>query len=337
MFKKVFPLILSMILTIFILAGCSGSQAEHPTDMKKVVFMLDWVPNTNHTGVYVAKEKGYFAQKGLDVEIVQPSQGGTSDLVATGKAQFGVGQQEEITMARASGVPIVSIAAVIQHNTSGFASKKELDIVSPKDFEGRTYGGWGAASEEATVKSVMLKAGADSSKLDIINIGTTDFFTAINRDIDFAWIFYGWTGIEAEMRGVSLNTIMVRELDEALDYYTPVLFASEQVIGDDPEMVRDFLAAVSMGYNFAAENPDQAADILLKEVPELDTELVKRSQRWLSPRYKDDASRWGEQKREVWQNYTRWMQEQSLLPADVDIDSAFTNEFLPQIKGSQEN
>lgn len=332
--------LLTIALAATVAAGCGkgagdGKQAADNKDpaqsgkARKVVFMLDWVPNTNHTGIYAAREKGYFAGRGLEVDILQPSQGGTTDLVATGKAQFGVSSQEEITMARSAGVPLVSIAAIVQHNTSGFASRKEKNIVSPRDFEGKRYGGWGSASEEATIKAVMQRAGADPSKLTMINTGTSDFFASISRDIDFGWIFYGWTGIEAEIRGVPLNMIWVRDLDPALDFYTPVLFTSEEVIRSDPQLVRDFLAAAGEGYGFSAENPDQAAEILIKQVPELNGELVKRSQRWLSPRYRDDAPRWGEQKKEVWQGYTAWMQQQKLLPGSVEVEKAFTNEFLP--------
>lgn len=333
--KRSVPIFILLLALALVAAGCGKKPVKEPKAAekaekpRKVVFMLDWVPNTNHTGIYVAREKGYFAQKGLEVEIVQPSQGGTTDLVATGKAQFGVSSQEEITLARSSGVPLISVAAVIQHNTSGFASKKESNIKGPKDFEGKRYGGWGSASEEAMLKAVMLKAGADPAKLKFINIGTSDFFAAIRRDIDFAWIFYAWTGVEAEIRGVPLNVIMVKDLDPVLDYYTPVLFTSDSVVKNDPKLVRDFLAAASMGYSFAADNPEQAAEILLKQVPELNPDLVRRSQKWLSPKYRDDAPRWGEQKKEVWQNYAAWMERQKLLSGSVDVNRAFTNEFLP--------
>ncbi|MFZ5633987.1 MAG: ABC transporter substrate-binding protein [Bacillota bacterium] len=333
--KKKLSVFICLLVLAAAVAGCGKGPgdgrkaAEKPEKPRKITFMLDWVPNTNHTGIYVAREKGYFAQKGLDVEIVQPSQGGATDLVATGKAQFGVSCQEEITMARAAGVPIVSIAAVIQHNTSGFASKSESNIKRPRDFAGKRYGGWGAASEEAVLRAVVQRDGADPNKVKIFNIGTSDFFAAISKDIDFAWIFYGWTGIEAELRGMPLNMIMLKDLDPVLDYYTPVLFTNESVIKNDPQLVRDFLAAASMGYNFAADNPDQAAEILLKQVPELNAELVRKSQKWLSPRYRDDAPRWGEQKKEVWQKYTAWMEQHKLLPGSVDADRAFTNEFLP--------
>ncbi|MFZ5641959.1 MAG: ABC transporter substrate-binding protein [Bacillota bacterium] len=331
-----FICIVSVILAVVLAAGGCGKKSEPVSgkagsELKKVTLMLDWTPNTNHTGIYVAKEKGYFTEKGLDVEIIEPSQGGTNELVATGKAQFGVSYQEDVTMARASGVPITSVAAVVQHNTSCFASKKQSGIASPRDFQGKRYGGWGSASEEAVLKAVMKKDGADPEKTKIINIGTSDFFTAINRDIDFAWIYYAWTGIEAEIRGVPLSVIMLKDLDTALDYYTPVLIAGDQVIQKDPGLVRDFLEATSKGYSYAAENPEQSAEILLKQVPDLNPQLVRNSQKWISPRYKDDARRWGEQKKEVWQNYTAWMEKHNLLPGKVDVEKCFTNQYLPGV------
>lgn len=330
--RRVACLLVFFVAAAAAVSGCGNKKEVVPgpeVKERKVTVMLDWTPNTNHTGLYVAKEKGFFSEKGLLVDIVQPSQGGTTELVATGKAQFGVSYQEDVTMARASGVPIVSLAAVVQHNTSGFASKKQTNITSPGDFQGKRYGGWGSASEEAVLKAVMEKAGADPKKTKIINIGTSDFFTAINRDIDFAWIYYSWTGIEAELKGVPLNTIMLKDLDPVLDYYTPVLISSDQIIQSDPQLVRDFMDAVARGYQFAGENPDAAAELLLKQVPELNPDLVKNSQRWISPRYRDDARRWGEQKKEVWVNYADWMERHNLLPGRVEAEKCFTNDYLP--------
>ncbi|EPZ62385.1 NMT1/THI5 like family protein [[Clostridium] sordellii ATCC 9714] len=96
--------------------------------------VLDWTPNTNHTGLYVALEKGYFKDEGLNVEIVQPSEGGASTLVATGKADFGISYQEEVTFAKTSKdpLPIKAVATILQHNTSGFASPKEKILLHQK-------------------------------------------------------------------------------------------------------------------------------------------------------------------------------------------------------------
>ncbi|WP_217589512.1 ABC transporter substrate-binding protein [Lentibacillus saliphilus] len=304
----------------------NATKAE-TTDISVV---LDWTPNTNHTGLYVAKEKGYFADEGLNVDIILPGEAGADQLVASGKAEFGVSYQESITEARIQDIPIVSIAAVIQHNTSGFASPKEKGITSPADFAGHTYGGWGAPVEKAVLDSLMQQEDADVEKVDIVNMGDTDFFTAVQRDIDFAWVFYGWTGVEAELRGEALNMVYLTDYSEKLDYYTPVLTTNEKMIADNPDVIKAFLAAASKGYQFAIDHPEQAADILIAEVPDLDADLVKASQKWLAPKYTDDAPRWGEQKLSTWENYASWMFEHDLLEKELDADAAFTNEFLPE-------
>jgi len=306
--------------------GQTGPGGDNPT---KVTVVLDWVPNTNHTGMYVAQAKGFYAAEGLAVDIIQPTAGGTAQLIAAGQGDFGVSYQEEVTLARTAGLPIKSIAAVIQHNTSGFASHVNRGITSPKDFEGKKYGGWGSPVEQAMIKALMDKYGADATKVEEINIGTMDFFQSIERDIDFAWIYYGWTGIEAELRGVPLNVIMLHEEDSALDFYTPVLIASEKTLSDKPELAEKFLRATARGCQLAIEQPDAAAEILLQAVPELDPALVKASQKWLSTRYQDDAPYWGFQKTEVWAAYAEWMFERKLLEQRLDAPAAFTNKFLP--------
>jgi len=337
MVKKYMIWLLALVLLVC--SGCAAGNKEGAAAKEKatagvaprdVTIMLDWVPNTNHTGLYVALDKGWYKEEGLKARIVEPTEGGTTQLVATGKAQFGVSYQEDVTMARSSNVPVVSIAAVIQHNTSGFASKKETGITRPKDMEGKRYGGWGSPTEEAMIKAVMESDGGDFSKVKIFNIGTSDFFTAINRDVDFAWIYYGWTGIEAEQRGIDLNFLELRKLDPALDYYTPVLITSEKLATENPELVKKFMRATSRGYEYAAQHPDEAAQILLKYAPEANKNLVLASQKYLSPRYQDDAARWGEQKGEVWERYAKWLYQRKLLPDMIDTAKAYTNQFLPK-------
>ena len=330
--KKV---LIVLVVFIFFATGC-GAEPENDSvlsnsgDLEEVTVVLDWTPNTNHTGLYVAEHEGYFAEESLDVEILLPGEATPEQLVASGQADFGISYQENVTYARTQDVPIVSIAAIIQHNTSGFASLKEAGIEKPKDFEGKVYGGWGSPIEEAVMDTIMRIDGADINQVEYVNIGNTDFFTAVERgDIDFAWIYYGWTGIEAELRDIALNMIYLNEYSDALDYYTPVIITSEKMIAEKEQTIRNFLKAVAKGYQFAIEKPDEAAEILSEAVPELDRDLVKKSQEWLAPRYQDDAPRWGEQKLEIWENFARWMEEHGLLEKTLDSEKAFTNEFLP--------
>ncbi|MDQ0196575.1 ABC transporter substrate-binding protein [Paenibacillus wynnii] len=339
--KKVLMLCLTCMLVIAI-AGCGSNNGntgatpeataaatDAPKTLTKIKVALDWTPNTNHTGLYAAKDLGFYTEEGLDVEIVQPGAAGADTMVASGEAAFGISAQEALTLARLQGVPLVSIAAIIQHNTSGFAAPKDRNIKTPKDFEGKTYGGWGSPAEEAAMKAIMDPEGGDVKKVKIVNIGEADYFTAVKRDIDFAWIFYAWTGIEAELRGEPLDMQYLKDYAPQLDYYTPVLTTSEKAIAENPELVKAFLKATSKGYQYAIDKPEEAAAILTKAVPDLDAKLVLASQKWLSPKYTEDAARWGEQKAEVWKNYADWMYGLKLLDKPLDTTKAFTNDFLP--------
>ncbi|MBM7540243.1 ABC transporter substrate-binding protein [Amphibacillus cookii] len=317
-----------LVMFLLILVGCE--QAQETAASAQLSVMLDWTPNTNHTGLYVAQEQGYFEAEGLDVEILLPGQTGADQVVASGQADIGIGSQQAVTLARAQDVPIVSVAAIIQHNTSGFAAPVDRSIASPSDFEGKTYGGWGDPIEEAMLDALMMRDQADIDQVEIINIGQADFFTAVEREVDFAWIYYGWTGIEAEVRGIDLDILYLTDYAEELDYYTPVFFANEKLIDEDPEMIEKFVAAVAKGYQDAIQDPDQAAGILLDAVPDLDEELVYASQAWLADWYQAEADQWGIQQLEVWQNYANWLDDNGLIEHNPDVSKAFTNQFLPE-------
>ena len=325
--KRLF-LIIVLLIIVLIPTAC-GSPADE--ELIPITFLLDWVPNTNHTGIFVAEVNGYFEESGLAVKIIQPGEVYPEAAVASGSADFGITFQEQVTLARSDDVPIVSIAAVLQHNTSGFASAADLNVTSPADFEGLRYGAWGSPFETPTLEVLMICAGADFSKLEMLNTGWADPLALIAEDqIDMAWIFYGWQGFQAQQQGVDLNVVMMEDYFDCIpDYYTPVVIASEDTIANKPKVVSAFVEALSRGYDFAIENPGEAAELLLAAVPELDTELVKVSQNWLSEYYQADAPRWGEQKESVWQDYSDWMVEHGILSAPISASDAFTNEFLP--------
>lgn len=335
--KKILSLALVGLLAIAGLSACSGennaSKSGEGDKLEKVTLVLDYTPNTNHTGIYLAKEKGYYKDQGIDLEIIQPSDSDSVTLVASDKAQFGVSYQEDVTYAltrEKDPLPVKAIATIIQHNTSGFAAPVEKNIKTAKDFEGKTYGGWGSPSEEAIIKLAMEKQGADFNKLKRVDIGKDDYFTATKKNIDFAWVFDAWTGVEARLKNVKLDYIPIKDIDPALDYYTPILITNNKTIKENPELVKKFMAATSKGYEDAIKDPSGAADILSKAVPELDKGLVKASQEYLAKLYKDDAQKWGQMKAEVWKNYAKFMQDNGLIKKALNVDEAFTNEFLPE-------
>lgn len=338
--KRIIALLCLLIFLTIAALGCSSEKSiddpsetvpgsEGSSKLKKVTFVLDWTPNTNHTGVYAAKVKGFFEEEGLDVSIIQPGESSADQLVASNTAQFGVSYQEGVTFARASGIPLVSLAAVIQHNTSGFGALKSKGIVSPKDFEGKKYGGWGSEVEAAMVKQVVKDAGGDPEKVKILTTGTSDFLQASESgQIDFAWIFEGWDYTNALNKGAEVDFIPLRQLSDVFDYYTPVIVTNEDNIKNNRELVEKFMRAVQKGYKFTISNPAEAAECLLKLAPELDRELVTKSQKFLASKYQDDAPYWGMQKKEVWDRYMKWLHKNKFIDSEIDVEKAFTNEFL---------
>ena len=330
--RKSISLVSAVILTCGLISGCSNKNTKNQdSNLEKVTVVLDWTPNTNHTGLYVALDKGYYKEEGLDVEIVQPSDGSASTLIATGKGDFGVSYQEDVTYALTSDepLPIKAIATIIQHNTSGFASPSSKNIKTVKDFENKTYGGWGAESEKATLNAVMSNNGADFNTVKLVDIGEDDFFTSTKGEVDISNVFEGWTCIEGKLRGEDVNFIATRDLDKRLDYYTPLLITNNSILNDNPDLAKKFLSATTKGYEDCISQPEESAKILLKYAPEINEDLAIESQKYLADKYIDDASRWCEMKDSVWNNYTDFMKEYKLINKDMKASDAYTNEFLP--------
>ncbi len=316
---------LALLLVVGLLTGgCINPETEQ---LESVTLLLDWTPNTNFSGIYAAIDRGYYREEGLEVELVQ-APGSVIQMVGANRAEFGFSFQEEVTFARLAEIPVVSIAAVIQHNSSGFIALKESGITSPSDFEGKSYGGWGSPIEEATIRALMKRREADFSQVEMITTGEVDQLISIEREADFAWIFFGWTGIEAELKGLDFTFIELRSEDPALDYYTPVIISSEALINTNPELVRSFMRATAKGYHLAITNPEEAANILLAAVPELNPDLVLASQLWLAERYQAEAEKWGLQKLDTWENYGQWLLENGLIAELPEMEKAFTNNFL---------
>ena len=319
---------LTALLLLAILACCAVALAE--TELTDVTVILDYIPNTNHTGMYVALDRGYYAEAGLNVQIIEPTEGATNTLVAVGKGDFGVAYQEDITLAHAMDepLPIRAIAALIQHNTSGFVSWAGKNITSVKDFAGKTYAGWGGPGEAAVLRAVMEAEGLDFDTLTmVISDGN---FTALEKDVDLMWFFEAWDSVICAMNGFELNYIPVRELDERLDYYTPVIITNEDMIANHPDTVRAFLEASRRGYLDAIADPEACAAVLNKYAPDYSLEMLTISQKYLADKFMEGSDRWGEMKQQVWDNYTDFMVEYGVLDAPIDSAELYTNDFLPE-------
>ena len=329
----------AMVLTMMLgMAACGNQQApqdEANGEKEKITFVLDWTPNTNHTGLYVALANGYFDEAGLDVEVVQPPEDGAEVLVASGKAQFGVSFQDSMAPALAGEevLPITAVAAVIQHNTSGIISRAGEGMDTPKGLEEHKYATWDMAVEKATIQQVMKADGGDFAKVELIPSTVTDEVSALqSKSVDAIWIFYAWAGIACEVAGLETDYFAFADIDPVFDFYTPVIISNNDFLNENPETVKAFLSALSKGYEYAIENPKEAADILMEAAPELkdSAELVYSSQEYLAEQYVADAERWGEFDAVRWAAFFNWLNDNQLLEGSLDSASGFTNDYLPE-------
>lgn len=311
-------------------AACGGDDDD---DLEHVTLMLNWTPNTHHNGIYVAWDMGWYEDAGLDVTIIEPGQNIVEQAVASGNAQFGVSIQEGVIPARAEGLPIVSIGAIIQHNDSSLISLSEEGIQRPRDLAGKKYGGFGGPLETEIIRELVACDGADPDDVDFVEVGNVDYVVGMEQDrFDFAWVFESWDVLRArEVLGAEVNSIKFSdELDCIPDWYTPLFITTESMIAERPDTVRRFMEATAQGYEFAIENPEEAGEALLRGAPELDRALVVASSEYMASRFVDQGRPWGLQDEEVWRRFEEFLRAAGLTSKEVDITAAYTNEFLPE-------
>jgi ABC-type nitrate/sulfonate/bicarbonate transport system substrate-binding protein len=327
--KRMTAVVLSALMGAMLVSCTPESPAKDP--VVEITLVLDWTPNTNHTGFYVALEKGYFEEEGLKVNIVQPPEDGATMMVASGQAQFGIDFQDSLSPVFTSEdkIPVEVVAALIQHNTSGVISLKEDGINSPKDLEGKNYATWDLPIEQAMMKNVVESDGGDFSKVNLIPEYVENEPAALQQDIDAIWVYYAWGGISCNQAGLDTNIFYFKDITPEFDYYSPVIIANSDWIAANPKAAKGFLTATKRGYEDAIANPSEAADILCKQVPELDPALVKESQEWISAQYKADVDRWGYIDQKRWDAFFTWLYENELSD-EIPAGYGFTNDYLPE-------
>ena len=337
-FKRVRPSVCILAAAAAIgVIGCSKDgeavSAENGVAKKNVTIVLDWTPNTNHTGLFAAKELGYFDEAGIHAEIVQPPEGSTTALIGAGKAEFGISFQDTLakTFASDAPMPVTAVAAILQHNTSGVISLKKSGIAAPKDMSGKRYSTWDDPIELAILKKIVTDDGGDFESIIKVpyseNIMAQIQDTSVNGS-DSGWVYYAWDGIAFNVKKLDTNFINFADYGKELDYYTPVLIASDSYLKNNKEEAAAVVAAIKKGYEYAVSNPKEAADMLLKNAPELDKDLVYASQQWISGQYIADADGFGIIDADRWNGFYKWLFDNRLIEKAIPENYGFSNEYL---------
>ena len=282
-FSKAIAILGSIAMLVGVAAcGQSNDSTKTAADgngLTKVTFMLSWAPDTNHIGVYVAKNKGYFKQAGLDMDIVAVAQAGAEQAVNNGMADFALSNLTNVGIYTLKGAKIKQVMQVQQKPSAIWCSlASNKDIKSPKDFDGKTFATFGSNESDAVIRR-MIQTDGGKGTFDKVTVGTSTFQTLSSKKADFGGFYATWEGVQADMYGPKLNCFTEPDYGVPGNADTIGIITSNKTISSNPTLVRKFVQATKKGYEYAYSHPDDAAAILVKEAPDANLKLdfVKKS------------------------------------------------------------
>lgn len=298
--------------------------------LEPVCVALDWTPNTNHTGFYVARNKGWYRDAGLDVEFRSPHvdeyKSTPASHVTSGTALFAVTPSESVishyTHPAGDRPKVVAVATLLQASTSAIVSLKSSGIDRPAKLDGKRYASYAARYEGRIVQQMIINDGGKGDYQELTPAMLGIWNTLLKGDADATWVFMGWEGIQAQLQGVELNVFKLE--DYKVPYgYSPVLIALPQTLSERQDLVRKFISTTARGYQEAAKHPEEAAKILFDEVaadtascplPQpLELEMLLAAQAFTSKHYLTPAGQWGVMSVDVWKSFLDWLSNQGLL------------------------
>ena len=342
-FTKRAGILLSLVFVISLLAAACGggsptstpvptdspTPTAEPIELSEVSIALDWFPWANHSGLFIAQERGYFEEQGLKVNIYVPGDPSTVlQTVAAGRDDFGISYQPELLIAREQGITAVSIMAMVQHPLNSVMALKESGIAEPKDMMGKKIGSPGLPSDEALIDTMLRSQGLTIDDVEMVNVGFDLVPALISKNVDaIVGAYWVHESISATNQGFELN-IMRMEQNGVPDFYELVIVANEEKIAQDPDLVQSFVRGVTRGYQDAIADPQDAVQLLKRVKPEVDWAIEIPGVELLAPLWATDNGVCGWQEEARWKDFAEWLVDTGRLSASTDPMAAFDNSFV---------
>ena len=292
------------------------------SQMSKISVALDWTPNTNHAGFFVANARGLYKAAGIEVDFLSPLDNNYQQTprqrVESGEVHFGIAPSETVISCHTSDKPrqegkrLVAVAALLQTQTSAIVTLKSSGIDSPKQLDGKKYASYEGRFEMPIIQQLIRDDGGEGTAIEVKpgEHGLGIFNTLLNRPEEYhaTWVFMPWEGVIAKSKGVELN---VFDLEQIPYGYTPILVGREDVLDSMLSTVKAFLSATAQGYKLAAQNPEESAQIVCQVAThkgiELSQDIVKESAKELAPAFLTAEGSWGCMEAARWEKFTAWL------------------------------
>ena len=292
------------LIFLIILGSISGCSTNNSINIG-----LDYIPNTNHIGIYVAKELGYYGD--LNVNIIKSGDISVETLIDQQQLDVGFSYSENVLQAINSNLKVQSNYAIFNHNSSALISKKDKNIISINDLINKTYCGWGSEFEQKLLESFVGEKIYNTMQ---IKTTTTDFINSPDS-CDIFWIYEGWTDVYSTLNNIEYNIIPLNNID----FYTPVIISNPTI---DNKNLYLFFKKTAEGYNYAKNNPQHATEIFLKYNPEYDYNFIFNS----LEKIKSNINSSGYQNPDIWNNFINYCYKYNLI--DNNIDNPYTNKYI---------
>ncbi len=291
--------------------------------MEHLKVVLDWFPNTNHTGMLIAKKRGWFEEAGLDVEI----DGQVHGEMELHGADFVCGPEIAMLECMQRGIPLTGIAVFTQKCDSGIVSLKSSGITRPRELMGKRLTHWTPEWFHKSISRLVEEDGGDYSKIHLVNMDVGDIVEALTTVADATWVYENWENEVLIDAGYEINYFNLGDCDPVFDFPAPAMAADRRVLKEKPEAVKAFLACIDRGYRVAAADPEGCILEVREYMPEgCSDEMLIRSQKHLAPIFLDKQGKWGRIAPERWNRMADWLVEVGVI--EHRMEEEFTNGFF---------
>ena len=272
--------------------------------METLKIVLDWFPNTNHTGFLLARKRGWFADAGLNVEISGEVHGSMhlhgADLIC--------GPEISMLDCMERGEDMTCVATLTQKCDSGIVSLKEAGITRPRELEGKRLTHWSPAWFHKAIGRVVEVDGGDYSKVKLLNMDVGDIVATLGTVADATWVYENWENQVLLEAGKEINYFNLGDVDPIFDFCAPAMAAAKATLEEKPDAVRKLLKVLDTAYQEVVAHPEETVLEVKDDMPAGSSDgLLIRSQKHLVPILLDAQGHWGRIRPERWDRMADYM------------------------------